>query len=108
MPDKNLFNLLVDRATAPSYGFDRFVVGTQIREHRQSTLDLITKIADHTAPSQVLVVTGQNGNGKTLLNNWIKQDLSDRNQTRSSAEEFSTQDKFVASSLFGVGAVTGR
>ncbi len=79
--DKDLLlNALFTKPIPPDDGFVEFVVGEKTRDAKSSILGLINKIAAGIASSQVRVVSGANGNGKTLLNNWIKQELSLKNK----------------------------
>ena len=62
------------RSGPPDEGFEHFVVGERLPAAFRRIIGLIEGISGDRGrklPSQVLVVTGDNGNGKTLLNNMI-------------------------------------
>jgi hypothetical protein len=73
---------LFQRPAAPEHSFDSFVVGHALNTARRGILDKIDQLANGTAPSQILVVTAENGNGKTLLQNMLKEELGRRNEIR--------------------------
>ena len=81
----SLYEALAVQPSAPDEGFSWFVVGDDIAKGNYVVHSKIVTIARHEAPSQMLMVTGTNGNGKTLLNNMIKEHLSTLNENHSSS-----------------------
>src|SRR4051794_11904400 len=75
--------IIISRPIPPEEDFDRFVVGSALPEARNKILRLVQDISGDgrsRSTSQVIVVTGKNGNGKTLLNNMVKFELGRINE----------------------------
>jgi hypothetical protein len=77
-----LYDQLVRTPNPPEEDFDAFLVGSRITAARQLLFKKISKLEARADPSQVIVVIGENGNGKTLLNNIVKEHLSKKNEIR--------------------------
>jgi hypothetical protein len=70
-----LSKLLEEQASAPTFGFDRFIVGSPAR-HRAELMTLLRGMIDADSPSTLRVILGPNGNGKTLILNSIREAAS--------------------------------
>lgn len=73
----SLVQKLRDQPTAPTEGFDRFLVGVA-QGHRLALVQQLHSIVEG-APSSLRVILGPNGNGKTLLNNALQLEASNIN-----------------------------
>lgn len=82
---KRLCDTLFTRPIPPDFGFSNFVVGDHLTAAHAAVTKRISHLSEKTAPSQVLVVTADNGNGKTLLANMIKDHLGGENEIRGQA-----------------------
>jgi hypothetical protein len=77
---------IFERPIPPNDHFEDFVVGRDVENAKAQLFGLIKEIA-HGAPSQITVIVGDNGNGKTLVNNWVKLALSKENYEPNSEPE---------------------
>jgi hypothetical protein len=87
------YEALTARGIAPDEGFDSFVVGDQILKARDLIKEKIESLADGSL-SQTLVIIGDNGNGKTLLNNMVKAHLSKLNEDQSSTSRLQLKSDY--------------
>jgi hypothetical protein len=76
-----LYEFLNSQPSAPNAHFDRFVVGDISIQRAYLTADL-NSMLNGTKPSHLQLILGPNGNGKTLLNNTLMYEASNRNLTR--------------------------
>ena len=76
-----LYEYLNSQPSAPNAHFDRFVVGDISIQRAYLTADL-NSMLNGTKPSHLQLILGPNGNGKTLLNNTLMYEASNRNLTR--------------------------
>lgn len=76
-----LYEYLNSQPSAPSAHFDRFVVG-EISIQRAYLSASLNSMLNGTKPSHLQLILGPNGNGKTLLNNTLMFEASNRNLTR--------------------------
>ena len=83
----DLYDQLVRTPNPPDEKFDAFLVGGKITAAKKLLFDKITRLEGRKEPSQVIVVTGENGNGKTLLNNIVKEYLSRENEVHDRATD---------------------
>jgi hypothetical protein len=73
-----LYEYLINQPSAPSAYFDRFVVGN-IPIQRAYLSASLNSMLDGTKPSHLQLILGPNGNGKTLLNNTLMFEASNKN-----------------------------
>jgi len=76
-----LYEYLNSQPSAPSAHFDRFVVG-EISIQRAYLSASLNSMMNGTKPSHLQLILGPNGNGKTLLNNTLMFEASNKNLTR--------------------------
>lgn len=76
-----LYEYLINQPSAPAASFDRFVVGN-IPIQRAYLSASLNSMLDGTKPSHLQLILGPNGNGKTLLNNTLMFDASNKNLIR--------------------------
>src|SRR5438105_5025397 len=96
-PAAKVLPSLLANPVAPEEGFEKFVVGTKIMANKQYILDKIKRMRNITSPSQILVVTADNGNGKTLLSNMIKEELSKKNEQPNENDKIGCKFEFFFS-----------
>ena len=77
-----LYEYLNSQPSAPNAHFDRFVVGN-ISIQRAYLSASLNSMLNGTKPSHLQLILGPNGNGKTLLNNTLMYEASNKNLTRS-------------------------
>jgi len=73
-----LYEYLNNQPSAPAAYFDRFVVGN-IPIQRAYLSASLNSMLDGTKPSHLQLILGPNGNGKTLLNNTLMFEASNKN-----------------------------
>src|SRR5262245_12264088 len=76
-----LYEYLNSQPSAPNAHFDRFVVGN-ISIQRAYLSASLNSMLNGTKPSHLQLILGPNGNGKTLLNNTLMYEASNKNLTR--------------------------
>jgi hypothetical protein len=76
-----LYEYLTNQPSAPLAYFDKFVVGN-IPIQRAYLSANLNAMLDGTKPSHLQLILGPNGNGKTLLNNTLMFEASNKNLTR--------------------------
>lgn len=76
-----LYEYLINQPSAPAAYFDRFVVGN-IPIQRAYLSASLNSMLDGTKPSHLQLILGPNGNGKTLLNNTLMFEASNKNLVR--------------------------
>jgi hypothetical protein len=76
-----LYEYLNSQPSAPNAHFDRFVVGN-ISIQRAYLSASLNSMLNGTKPSHLQLILGPNGNGKTLLNNTLMYEASNKNVTR--------------------------
>ena len=76
-----LYEYLNSQPSAPQASFDRFVVGN-IAIQRAYLSASLNSMLNGTKPSHLQLILGPNGNGKTLLNNTLMYEASNKNLTR--------------------------
>jgi hypothetical protein len=81
-----LYEYLNSQPSAPNAHFDRFVVGDISIQRAYLSADL-NSMLNGTKPSHLQLILGPNGNGKTLLNNTLMYEASNRNLRRSERGE---------------------
>ena len=87
-----LYEYLNSQPSAPKAHFDRFVVGN-ISIQRAYLSASLNSMLNGTKPSHLQLILGPNGNGKTLLNNTLMYEASNKNVARS--ESGDVQAKFT-------------
>lgn len=73
-----LYEYLINQPSAPAAYFDRFVVGN-IPIQRAYLSASLNSMLDGAKPSHLQLILGPNGNGKTLLNNTLMFEASNKN-----------------------------
>ena len=76
-----LYEYLNSQPSAPNAHFDRFVVGN-ISIQRAYLSASLNSMLNGTKPSHLQLILGPNGNGKTLLNNTLMYEASNKNLSR--------------------------
>ncbi|HKY54405.1 MAG TPA: hypothetical protein VJM08_08875 [Anaerolineales bacterium] len=76
-----VYQYLNSQPSAPNAHFDRFVVGN-ISIQRAYLSASLNSMLNGTKPSHLQLILGPNGNGKTLLNNTLMYEASNKNLTR--------------------------
>ena len=76
-----LYEYLNSQPSAPNAHFDRFVVGN-ISIQRAYLSASLNSMLNGTKPSHLQLILGPNGNGKTLLNNTLMYEASNKNLAR--------------------------
>ena len=81
-----LYEFLNSQPSAPNAHFDRFVVG-EISIQRAYLSATLNSMLNGTKPSHLQLILGPNGNGKTLLNNTLMYEASNKNLARTESGE---------------------
>jgi hypothetical protein len=81
MPPQSSFlhKQLQVQPSAPESDFDKFIVG-QLPTARVQLLNSLRSLISCTEPSRLQLILGPNGNGKTLLNNVLKEEAAKQNR----------------------------
>jgi hypothetical protein len=87
-----LYEYLNSQPSAPNAQFDRFVVGN-ISIQRAYLSASLNSMLNGTKPSHLQLILGPNGNGKTLLNNTLTLEASNKNLVRN--ESGKVEPKFT-------------
>lgn len=71
MASTPLYKQLQQQPTAPGHSLDKFIIGP-LQQHCTQLSGSINNLLQNRASSHVQLILGPNGNGKTLLNNFVK------------------------------------
>jgi len=91
---RDLFLTLATSPIAPDHEFPLFVVGDRLDESFNRLKILCGELVEAKQPSRFQLVVGENGNGKTLLANRVKQFLSEENDATKEVESGSSPRRF--------------